>query len=598
MNKDWLDISEDVLLDYLDGVLDAEARGRVEESLQRDDALGRALETLRNEKEALFSLGRDLRAAAPEINIADAVRAAIADPGAVSDPLEIEMTRLGESLRVLTPKMDLAATVAALLLGLDGETAPTPVERELVAVGRDLRAAMPRVNLVAPVVAALEKVSPPNVVSLDGYSRRTAYRRRDASVSWWVIAAAAAGLVLGLGLFLTQVVQPTRIGQLNIARREQPPSATVAPGNGQKPPAPAREGEPLSMTHVRAEDLATLSSLARPTSIGGGGQDDGGDGVTQAEFTVEDIVRAKQKALEGQADALAMLARWGALDPDEVRRLLAEGLLTPQQLAGMSRFLPEGEARDLLRQAIRQTPEDPALRLALAKSLMGEPGGYDEAQQQIAALREMSPDNALVHYMDAQLRFAMGDYPGALSMLEYASNLNSGSAYGLENAQNHSAALQAAGLPADLADTVAAFYAGTDEYGAVAQLRTELLGYGEYFESLGDYDAALAVYKGVSLLGQQMAEGASYTNEYLAGLDTQMAAIDAINALAELIEIPGGLRAIQDTYQVFVESLGIFMEYTNLLDGVVQMDDISTLLVTVNSILQTGDINYLQNLLR
>jgi len=597
LNKEWPDITEAVLLDYLDDALDAEARGRVEACLQRDPEARRALEKLRGEEEALFALGRDLRAAAPQIDLASLVLEGITEADTVPGSLEDELARLGASLRALTPPVDLAASITAMVSEAEGATVLAPLERELVAVGDELRTGTPVVNLVPPVLVAVERTAAENVVPFRSRERYEGTRRRRSPLSWWLIAAAAAGLVLGVGLFLAEVMQPERLVQVNIARHEAQASAQTARETALDPPPPVREGEPLSLLRVRPGELDTMSALVRPTSIEGvdpAGQT--GD-VVRAEFTVEDIVNAKRKALEGQADALAMLARWGALDPDEVRRLLAQGMLTPQQLAGMSRFLPDGEARDLLRDAIKQTPDDPTLRLALAKSLMADPAGYEEALQQLASLREMAPDNALVHYMDARLRFSMGDYPGALSELEYASNLNAGSAYGVENAQNHSAALQAAGLPADLADTVAAFYAGTDEYGAVAQLRSELLGYGEYFESLGDYDTAMGVYKGVGMLGQQVAEGAAYTNEYLAGLDTQAAAIEAMNALADMVDVPGGLQTVQETYRVFVDSLNIFMEYTNLLDGVVQMEDVSLLLNTVGSILQTGDIQYLQNLI-
>ena len=597
MNKEWPDITEAVLLDYLDDALDAEARGRVEACLQRDAAARRALERLRGEEEALFALGRDLRAAAPTIDLASLVLEGIPDADAVSRALEDELVHLGASLRALTPPVDLAASIAVLVSESDDATALVPVERELVALGDELRAGTPVVNLVPPVLAAVERTTAENVVPFRSRDRFEGARRRRSPLSWWVIAAAAAGLVLGTGLFLAEVMQPERLGQVSIASHIQPAPAKPVRETAQDPAQPVLEGESVSLLRVRPGELETMSALVRPTAIGGGDPSGETGDVVRAEFTVEDIVNAKRKALEGQADALAMLARWGALDPDEVRRLLAQGLLTPQQLAGMSRFLPDGEARDLLREAIKQTPGDPALRLALAKSLMAEPAGYGEALQQLASLREMAPDNALVHYMDARVRFSMGDYPGALSELEYASNLSAGSTYGVENAQNHSAALQAAGLPADLADTVAAFYAGTDEYGAVEQLRSELLGYGEYFESLGDYDTAMGVYKGVSMLGQQLAEGADYTNEYLAGLDTQAAAIEAMNALADMVEIPGSLQTVQETYRVFVNSLNIFMEYTDLLDGVVQMEDVSLLLNTVGSILQAGDIQYLQNLI-
>lgn len=598
MKKDGHRFTEDVLLDYLDGALDAEAERVLQEQLQRDAVLRRALEALQAEQQALFDLGRELRAAVPSIHAVDSVMEALNDTVIAASPLENELVQLGEALKAAQPAIDLAGDIAALLPGVESDGNAASFEQELAAVGELLRVQAPRVNLVSKVMAEVRKVSPAQPASLSEYAMRKSAARRNATLSWRLIAGVAAGLILGIGLFLIVITQPARVRPMEVARSAQPRSPLPAEERPENPAPSLREGESFSFTGTGSGELEQLSAMARPASREGIVPAYEEDAPAESGFTVLDILRAKQKALAGQADALTMLARWGALDPDEVRRLFAGGHLTAAQIAGMSRFLPDGEAADLLRAAIKQTPDDPALRFALASQLMGDPAGYEEALQHLAALREVSPDNALVHYMDAQLRFAMGDYPGALAGLESAAALETGNAYGLANAQYHSAALQAAGLAVELADTVAAFYAGTDEYGAISQMKTDLLGYGQYFESVGDYDAAMAVYKSIGLLGQQVMEGATYSNEYLAGLDTQATAIEAMSALANVMDIPGGLQAIQSTYDVFVESLNIFLKYTHLLDNVTNIEDINTVLTAVNDILQTGDIRYLQSLIK
>ena len=597
MSKERHNITEHVLLDYLEGTLSAQRQREVQEWLQRDAVLRRAYERLQAEERDLFALGRDLRTVAPSICVVDSVLRVLEDEDAIPDDVEKELFGTGGLLNARMPRVDLVAAVMDRLPGEEDVEASTPLEQELISVGNVLRARAPRVSLVPPVLEAVERESTGNVVSLTEHARQSAARRRAATLSWRLIAGAAAGVVLGLAFLLTQMMQPVRTGQLDISKRistQQPVETRDTPDRSGMP---EQEQEPAALTQTPVDGLDLLSALTRPASPGDAEPEEDGESLVQAGFTIEDILLAKQRALAGQADALAMLARWGALDPDEVRRLLAEGLLTPMQLAGLSRFLPDAEAAELLRQAIEQNPDDPALRLALAKQLLDDSSGYAEASEHLAALRQLAPDNALVHYMDAQLRFAMGDYAGALALLEYASGFEAGSAFAVANAQYHSAALQAAGMPADLADTLASFYAGTDEYGAVSQLRNELLGYGAYFESLGDFDTAMAIYKSVGLLGQQLTGGAGYTNEYLAGLDTQMAAIEAMSALAELMHVPGGLQTIQNTYEIFVESLNIFLNYTSLLDSMLHIGDISAFLNVVNGILQTGDIRYLQNLL-
>lgn len=598
MKKDGHRFTEDVLLDYLDGVLDAEAETALREELQRNAELCRALEALQAEQQALFDLGRELRVAVPSIHAVDSVMETLNDTVIAASPLENELVQLGDALKAAQPMVDLAGNISTLLPGVKSGENNTSLEQELATVGELLRVQTPRVNLVSKVMAGVRKESSTQPTSLSEYAMRKSAARRNASLSWRLIAAVAAGLVVGIGLFLVVMVQPARVRRMEVARNAQSRPALTVEERPENPAPPLREGEAFSFSGAGSGELEQLSAMARPASREGVVPAYEEEAPAESGFTVQDILRAKQKALAGQADALAMLARWGALDPDEVRRLFAGGYLTAAQIAGMSRFLPDGEAADLLRAAVKQTPDDPALRFALASQLMGDPAGYEEALQHLAALREVSPENALVHYMDAQLRFAMGDYSGALAGLESAAALETGNAYGLANAQYHSAALQAAGLAVELADTVAAFYAGTDEYGAISQMKTDLLGYGQYFESVGDYDAAMAVYKSIGLLGQQVMQGANYSNEYLAGLDTQVTAIEAMSALADIMDIPGGLQTIQDTYDVFVESLNIFLEYTHLLDTVTNISDINTVLTAVNDILQTGDIRYLQSLIK
>lgn len=598
MKKEGHSFTEDVLLDYLEGVLDAETEKALREELQRDEGLRHALEALEAREQELFDLGRELRDAAPSLHIAESVSRSLDDTVIASSPIEQELVQLGDALKVVQPKIDLAADIVALLPETEDGQDVTPLEKELSALGATLRVCAPRVNLAGKVMSGITGESSNGTVSLSEYAAGKTVSRRNTSPSWRLLAGVAAGLVLGIGLFLILMIQPARVNRTNIAQRVRPHSTVPSSALQENGTAPVlREGEAFMFSGTGSGELEQLSALVRPASREDVVLAHKEDTPSESEFTVLDVLHAKQKALAGQADALDMLARWGALDPDEVRRLFAEGHLTAAQIVGMSRFLPDGEAANLLREAVKQTPDDPAVRFALAAELMNNPDDYDEALKQLSALRDLAPENALVHYMDAQLRFAMGDYSGALAGLEYASGLESGNAYGLANAQYHSAALQAAGVPVELADTVAAFYAGTDEYNAVSQMKTDLLGYGEYFQSVGDYDAALAVYKSIGLLGQQVVEGSTYTNEYLAGLDTQVAALEAMNALADVMEIPGGLQTIQDTYNVFVEGLNIFLEYTQLLDGVTNIEDINRVLTAVNGILQTGDIRYLQLLM-
>ena len=75
----------------------------------------------------------------------------------------------------------------------------------------------------------------------------------------------------------------------------------------------------------------------------------------------------------------------------------------------------------------------------------------------------------------------------------------------------------------------------------------------------------LSVYKSVGEMGRQVSQGAAYTNEYLAGLDTQMDAVEAMNALASLVQVPGK-QTIQEVYDLFLQGLDIPGIYRLLTD--------------------------------
>lgn len=597
MNRQRHTITETVLIDYLEGTLAVERQREVRDWLMRDSALRQTFESLQKQERELHALGKELREVAPHIHIADSVMRAIERTESSIESIESELNKVGELLRQHAPSIDFTGAIMAMLPEEDSREGRAPLEKNLVEIGKSLRARTPQVDLVPPVMEEVEKESAGKVVSFDEQVRLRKTQNREHPVSWALFGSVAAVLLLGLGFLLAQMMEPVKVDRVSIARSDESARTDVGAG-GATVPAPEREGEPLPFKNVISDGpVSLMSAFTRPVSTEQASSDEEEDGVVTAGFTIEDVLQARRASLEGNAESLAMLARWGALDPDEVRRLYAEGALTSAQLAGMSRFLPAAESMALLRDAIQQSPTDPALRLALAKQLMENPGGYDEAFQQLAALRTLAPENALVHYMEAQLLFAMGDFSNGLSMLEYAAEFGTAQAYAMANAQSHSAALQAAGIAPEMADMLAAFYAGTDEHSSVSQLRGELIGYGAYFESIGDYDTAMAIYKSIGLLGTQLAAGASYTNEYLAGLDTQAASLEAMNALASLINIPGGLQTIQTAYDIFVNGMNVFMEYTSILDGVTSISDVTAVLNAVNVILQTGDINYIQSLL-
>jgi len=546
-------------------------------------------EMLRAQEAALHDLGNALREVAPSVDVCDAVMKRVRRLEAENDFLAQALLEVGSDLRISAPTLDIAGDVMVSIAEQQLAASTAKLEEELVETGEEIRALAPRVDVVEEVMDEVASGRLDNVTSFAAARRAKVVRRNASPFSWRFVAATAACVLAVLGFVVMQMAQPPALRGRDIAQRVQTVSSEQKPQQSMR----YQEGEPLGFKPASSDQrISILSSTQRPAAAAPVKEGDAQKKDVQLAVNVEDVIAAKREALADNLDALAQLARWGALDPDEVRRLLAEGVISLKELAGISRFLPEEEARALLKDAVTKEPNDPLLRYALAKNLMNDPEQYDEALRQLSLFHDLTPDNSLSYYMDAQIRLSQGDYAGALQAIEYASAFQSGSAYALENAQFHSAALQAAGFPADVAQMLAAFNAGTDEYGFITQLGSNLLGYGAYYESIGDYDTALAIYKGVNQLGLQINQGADFSNEMLAGLDTQQGAIEAMDALADMMDIPGGAYTVEIAYTVLMQGMDFFLEYTDVFENMIGNAEAANMLQIIQRIMQVGDLQY------
>lgn len=594
------DITYSELLAYLEHALAPEAMRAVQERLALDPELAAAFQRLRDQEVDLFDLGEELRTVAPSVSVRDAVLRRVEARKSVEPPdIEQELLALGQALRAESPRVAITDVVMAHVTHEPQAADVHHLEQELYNVGAEIRGRAPRVKVVEHVISGVVAEKSRDSISLSAYNREKALRRRQSPLSWRVIGAAAACLVIGLAVLALHMAQPTSTSPINIARRASDAAIPAAREDAGRPPV-QREGEALHFEHAPAgAAISLLSDVTRPSmAMEGEDEEDMEAQTVRSAPSIEDILAARRDALGGQSEALALLARWGALDPDEVRRLFNEGQLTSAELAGLSRFLPEDEALALLQAAVARDPEDAALRYALARQLMEDPARYAEALDQLAMFKALAPDNSLPYYMDAQILLAQGDYSGALQLLEYAGAFGTAGTFALEAAQFHSAALLAAGLPPDAARMLAAFNAGGNEYATVTQLSHDLLSYGVFFEDMGDYDTAMAIYKSVYQLGLQVNQGALFTNEQLAGLDVQMAAIEAINALSIVVNNPAMVPFLDNAYGIFVESLDMFLANTNLLENLLAGSDIGVILRVIRHIMQAGELDALPKLLQ
>lgn len=544
------------------------------------------------QEDALRDLGNALREVTPSVDIRDAVLERVQALEMESDSFAQALIEVGNELRDVTPHLDISGTVMKRIAAQWQTASTTELENELVETGKEIRALAPRVHLAKELMDEVASERLNNVTAISAARRTKAMHRNASPFSWRFVAAVAACVLAVLGFVALQMAQPSTLrGQHVASHNSFGADTTQSQQKSGGSTARLREGEAIGFNPVSTQERIPL--FVPPVSNPPARENDPKQqNELRLAVDVDAVIAAQREALSGKSDALARLARWGALDPDEVRRLLAEGVISLKELAGLSRFLPENEARALLKDALTKEPNDPMLRYALAKNLMNDPEQYDEALRQLSLLRDLSPDNSLSYYMDARIRLAQGDYVGALQSMEYASAFQSGSAYALENAQYHSTALQAAGVPANVAQMLAAFNAGSDEYGFVTQLGSDLLDYGAYYESIGDYETAMAIYKSVNQMGVQVNQGADYSNEMLAGLDTQRGAIEAMDALADMMDIPGGAYTVEIAYTVFMQSMDFFIEYTDVFESMIGDAEAENLLQTVQQIMQVGDLRY------
>ncbi|NLN92018.1 MAG: hypothetical protein GX130_01735 [Candidatus Hydrogenedens sp.] len=561
---------------------------RTDDLIQPENQDGRGVSADQwNLEHELIALGEELISIMPSVRLEQAVMDRLATSGADEETLEDELFLLGDALSASAPEADLLGGIMEQVY-IQEHREQQEMKTELVALGREMRDKQPETDIVEPVIARLSSQKDGTIHPFSGSPSRR--RESWASAQLWLTLAAC--LLLGFGILFAQLIRPAlsqwTVPSVRTVLEQSPQEST----SDQK--KEASEGEVMTLKMASGEGSVVLSSLNRPTPY----EEEQGEEVLKnkkEEHSLAEILKLRQNAMDGKSDALALLARWGALDPDQARKLMAEGSLSPSELAALSRFLPRDEAIALLRDAIKMQDQDPALRLALAKMIGDDPQYQEEALAMHVALRGLDPDNSLFQFMEAHLYFSTGDYASGIEALQEAGRFSSASAYSLANAQNHRAVLEAAGYPDDAAAALAASYAGTEEYAYLQQMRDDLLDYGNYFESIGDFETAFAIYKSIGELGSQLISSATFANEQLAGLDMQMAAVDALGTLIQILNIPGATQIMENTYTLFVESLDLFLENMNYLDEYLRQGNTHSIMDAINEVLQNGEISWLQS---
>lgn len=559
--NDW-DLA--LLLDVPDGSAE---RTAAEHHLAASPAMCREFANLQETALVLSALGEAMNEAAGEVALVDDVMDAVCHLQWESqDPAQHPFHDLEQLLESSAgawekraPMVDLVAPVmeaaaASRKSDLEVELAFAPLSEALNDLGDSWRDAAPMINIVDGVMARVADAttSPANVVPMRARpAAQSVTEPRDRG--WWRVAAGAAALLAVTGAWWLYPSQSAKL------------SPRVAEGGLSESTGllSTEESEP-DFTRVENFDTKLMAENAQQTDENTQGHRDGKASSTI--ITLRDAIIARQRALENDAATFVQLA---TLTPDEASRLLEEANLSLEALLGAAEFLSPADAAALLRAAMVNDPDNESLKYALAQRLAGDPEYAAEREQQLQSLLALNENNALPNYMLAADYMARGDVGLGMDALARGAAYGEANTYSLESMRQREAVLRASGLDPDVARYLAVSTGAEAGVSDIASLRSELLGYGAYYEQQGDLDTAQQIYNAVNQLGVQITEGADLAALRQAGLQTQQEAIYAIQGLAEVLQQPEYVAILGNTLNVLAESIFEMTDYINTAQSVV-----------------------------
>lgn len=450
---------------------------------------------------------------------------------------------------------------------------------DLEALGDAVLGAVQDVDVVDAVMAEL---SPRKGVPAVRFEKRPALGRPFRL--GWLGLAAAAGLMVFVWLVAGRLRED--LGMPEVADSSGPVGADRLPArdnrDGSNAPGSEKEEEAL------VERFQT--ALAPREEVPG---ERGGDGEAEG-LTERDILSAYRESIES-GSALSRLVGWAELSREEAKALAASDTVSLSALIGAAQSLPLGEAIPVLMRAMDDGPDDPYVRYRLAWAYGDDPLSREEALEQIAALQGLDPDNAMVHYLTAQyyLEEEPPDVGAAMAALARAKSLASADAYSREAALHRRQALVESGMDFEVAQLLSALTVGRWEYDELLELAGNLMATGEAHQASGDTVAAVSVYEAVLDMGRQLETGAEFSQQQLAGLDIERAAIDALNPLYVLLGSPEQLEQLAMATNLLIESILQLSQYLNELSNLLVTEfDTTVLLDIANAILEFGDLYF------
>ncbi|MDZ4861097.1 MAG: hypothetical protein SGI88_19165 [Candidatus Hydrogenedentes bacterium] len=431
---------------------------------------------------------------------------------------------------------------------------------DLDAVVRADAPEMPSIDIVDAVLRSMQKVngltSPVSLATV-----------RASRSAWWKVAAgiaAVAILYVGYEWWRTSGRDDSVPGR-QIAAPSSGPEATAPPVVIALPETFVRQKEKLDQ---KREDVHRRIGVKPDTIITA----TAGPRIELPGNVTE--VAAARRDVAGGAN-MDRLLQWASLSKSKAMEVALAPDATPQAMVGAAESLGGEEARRILLTAVGKLPEDPASRLQLARAIAEEetPDTVEAAQNdtqavaQLTDVKNIDPGNALPYYYEAKIRLDENNAESALQSLELAANMGKASAYSLESALAQAEALIAGGMDPEAARLVSALTAGVEENKFLCQLASDLLDYGQVFLSANDTQTAENIFRAVEQMGRQVEEGATFSQEQLAGMDIQAQALDAMGALYATIESVDGVSDVTASIEALTGRIGELDTFFTALDA-------------------------------
>ncbi|HPO17499.1 MAG TPA: tetratricopeptide repeat protein [Candidatus Hydrogenedentes bacterium] len=563
MNITWCKDHQEALCDAVEGTLPPALSAHVEHC----PACRKALAEFKALHHELGTLDDFHVQNAPEVDLVDAVMQGVQEVKAGRRVLApVEFADSIEMMAYLEGEMDPQACAMFEKRLQDSPQLQEEVSQlsalhaECQTLGMQEFHAMPEVELTAAVMSKLQSVqtAAPKIIPFRARPRVQAQPVSRPRFRWsWAPLAAAACLVVGAffaaSIYINGKVQSPSESQ-NTAR--------VTPPDSEKEFTHTQSEATLAKRKKTKENIDTIRKRESRSEEVNTGQNPG-KGIS-----VQDAINARREALLGNKDARSRFEQWGSLTPEEARQLLQEPGLSSEAVAALCQYLPSEEAAEVLRNAAKEHPDDPYLKLALAQALVNNANGLAEGINTLNAMSEKDPDNSMPLFMEAKLRFANGDPEGALNALTKACGLQELDSYAQEAARAHEEALLLSGMDADTAHFLAGSSAGGNEYGTMTKLSQDLIAQGDKYAAAGDYDTAQQIYQGVQRLGSQLVTSAVYADEQLAGYDAQQQALDALEAIYVILQDSENLEALEAMYNGIAEGLDQLLQLIAGLDSI------------------------------